>query len=94
MIYLVAIFIPPLYFLIKERWLGFIVSSFLLVLSVLLAMTWILIPVSLILWALCSVVAVWDLRKRLVHENAEILATKMAEKMREAQTAPPVVSKK
>jgi uncharacterized membrane protein len=93
MIYLVAIFIPPLYFVIKKRWVGFIVSSCLLVLSLFLAMTVFLIPVALILWALCSTVAVWNLRKASMHEHAEILATKMAEKMREAQSTPPALPK-
>lgn len=94
MIYLVAIFIPPLYFLIKKRWLGFIVSSFLLVLSFFLAMTVVMLPVALILWALCAVCAVWNLRKQLVRESAEVLATKMAEKMRQAHPAaePPRIS--
>ena len=94
MIYLVAIFIPPLYFLIKKKWLAFIGSMVAFFFAVIFAIMMILLPISFILWGLCSIVAVWDLRKRLVHENAEILATKMAEKMREAQTAPPVVSKR
>ena len=80
MIYLIAIFIPPLYFLIKKRWLGFFVSSCLLVLSFFLAMTVVMLPVALILWALCGVCAVWNLRKQVMHEHAEILATKIAEK--------------
>lgn len=94
MIYLVAILMPPLYFLIKKRWLGFIVSSFLLVLSFFLAMTVVMLPVALILWMLCAVCAVWNLRKHLVHESAEVLATRMAEKMRQAHPAaePPRIS--
>ena len=87
MIYLVAIFIPPLYFLIKKRWLGFIISSCLFVLALLLAVTVVLIPVSVILWILCSIVAVWNLRKAVMHEHAEVLATKMAEKMWQAHPA-------
>jgi hypothetical protein len=95
MIYLCAIFLPPLYFLLKKRWLGFVVSSFLFVLSFFLAMTMVLLPVALILWALCAIVAVWNLRKQLVRENAEVLATKMAEKMRQAHPAaePPLLPK-
>ena len=81
MMYLAAVLVPPLYFLIKKKWLGFIVSSCLLVLSLFLAMTIVLLPVALILWALCSTVAVWNLRKASMHEHAEIVATKMAEKM-------------
>ena len=81
MIYLTAVLIPPLYFLIKKRWVGFIVSSCLLVLSFFLACTVVMIPVALVLWALCATVAVWNLRKQLVRENAEVLASKIAEKM-------------
>ena len=93
MIYLVAIFIPPLYFLIKKKWLALIGSLVAFFFAVIFAIMMILIPLSLILWALCSFFAVWDLRKRMVHEQADILATKMAEKMREAQTTPPVLPK-
>jgi uncharacterized membrane protein len=91
MTYLVAVFIPPLYFLIKRKWVALVVSSFLLVLSLFLAMTVVLIPVSLILWGLCAVVGVYDLRKALMHEHATIIAEKMASKMAETmrqQSAP------
>ena len=91
MIYLVAIFVPPLYFLMKKKWLAFIVTSFLLILSLFLFMTVVLIPAALILWGLSAVVAVWDLRKVLMHEHATIIAEKMAGKMAEAmrQQQPP-----
>jgi hypothetical protein len=45
----------------------------------------ILLPVSFILWGICSIVAVWDLRKRVMHENADVLATKIEEKMQPTQ---------
>lgn len=96
MMYLVAIFIPPLYFLMKKKWLGFFGSSFLLVLSLFLAMTIVLLPVALILWGLCAVVAIWDLRKQLMHEHATIIAEKLAEKMREQAnppSAPPPITR-
>jgi hypothetical protein len=85
MIYIAAILLPPLYFLLKKKWAAFVISSFLFVLSLFFAMTVVLIPVSLILWGLCAVVAVWNLRKSLMHEHAEVLATKMAEKMQQMQ---------
>jgi len=94
MIYLVAIFIPPLYFLIKKKWLAFIGSMVALFFAVIFAIMMILLPISFILWGICAVVAVRDLRKRSMRENADILATKMAEKMREVQTTPPVMPKK
>ena len=94
MIYLVAIFIPPLYFLIKKRWLALIGSLVAFFFAVIFAIMMILLPLSFILWSICSVVAVWDLRKRVAREDAEFLATKMAEKMRQAHPAaePPRVS--
>jgi hypothetical protein len=94
MIYLVAIFIPPLYFLLKKRWLALIGSLVAFFFAVIFAIMMILLPLSFILWGLCSVVAVWDLRKRVMHEHADVLATKMAEKMREVQSTPPVFPKK
>lgn len=94
MIYLTAIFIPPLYFLIKKRWGAFIGSLVAFFFAVIFAIMVVLLPISFILWVICSVVAVWDLRKHLAHENADIVATKMAEKMREVQTTPPVSPKK
>ena len=94
MIYLTAIFIPPLYFLIQKKWLALIGSLVALFFALIFAVMMILLPLSFILWGICSVVAVWDLRKRVMHENADILATKMAEKMREVQTTPPVMPKK
>jgi hypothetical protein len=82
MIYLIALFVPPLYFIIKKKWLAFIVSSALFFLSIIFCMMVVLAPLALILWLLCSVCAVWDLRKRLVREHAAIFAEQVAEKMR------------
>jgi hypothetical protein len=84
MIYLAAIFIPPLYFLIKKKWAAFIVTSLLFILSLFLAMTVVLLPATFVLWFLSAIVAVWDLRKSVMNEHAELLATKMAEKMQKS----------
>ena len=99
MMYLVAVLVPPLYFLMNKKWLAFIVTSFLLVLSLFLFMTIVLIPGALILWGLSAIVAVWDLRKLLMHEHATIIAEKMAGKMAEAMrqqqppSAPPPIAR-
>ena len=82
MIYLAAIFVPPLYFLIKKKWGTFFGSMVALFFAVIFAIMVVLLPISFILWGICSVVAVRDLRKRSLHEHAEVLAAKMAEKMR------------
>ena len=87
MMYLIAILVPPLYFLIKKKWLAFLVTGFLMFFSVFM---FILIP---ILWPVCAICAVWDLRKQLMHEHATIIAekmaTKMAETMRQQQQSVP-----
>jgi len=80
--YLLAVLLPPLYFLTRSKWLAFIVTSFLFILSIFLFMTVVLIPVALILWGLSAMVAVFDLRKVLMHEHATIIAEKMAATMR------------
>jgi hypothetical protein len=89
MIYLTAIFVPPLYFIIKKKWLAFIVSSALFFLSLIFSMMVVLAPIALILWLLCSVCAVWDVRKALMLEHATIIADKMAEKMAAAHQKQP-----
>ena len=83
MIYLIAIFVPPLYFLIKRRWLAFILSTFLFILSPFLLMTGILAPVALFFWFACAICALWHLRQQVTRENARILAEEMAAKMAE-----------
>lgn len=90
MMYLLAVLVPPLYFLLKKRWVAFIVTTFLFCLSFFFYLMVVLAPVALILWALSSVCAVWDLRKALMHEHATIMAEKMVETMRQ-QLPPPVL---
>lgn len=78
MTYLIAVFVPPLYFLINKKWVAFLVTSFLFFLSIIFFMMVVLAPLALILWLCCSVCAVWDVRKALMHEHATIIAEKMA----------------
>lgn len=85
MIYLIALFIPPLYFLIKKRWFALIGSLVAFFFAVIFAIMMVLLPVSFILWGICSVVALWDLRRRVAHDNAEVLASKIADKMQPTQ---------
>jgi hypothetical protein len=81
MMYLIAILLPPLYFLIKKKWLAFAVTGFLMFFSIFM---FILIP---ILWPVCAICAVWDLRKAMMHEHATIIA----ETMRQQQPVPSVL---
>lgn len=81
MMYLVAIFVPPLYFLIRKKWGGFVVNSFFYGIACLLLLMF-LFPIAPFFWFPAMIHAMWHLRKEMVVEQAEILATKMAEKMR------------
>ena len=65
MIYLLAIVLPPIYFLVKKRWAAFIVTSALLVGCIFLLFMVILAPLVPILWALCAAIAIWDIRKHV-----------------------------
>lgn len=100
MMYLTAIFVPPIYFLIKKRWVGFVVTTGLFFLSLIFFIMVVLAPLGLILWGVSATCAVWNLRKELMHEHATIIAEKMAAKMTEtmrqqqpAQPAPPPLPK-
>ncbi len=89
MMYLIAIFFPPLYFMMKKKWLAFGVTAFLAILSFFFFMMVVFAPVAFILWALSSICAVWDLRKQVMHEHANSFAQKMADAMRQQQSPPP-----
>ena len=89
MIYLVAIFIPPLYFLLRGKWLGFIVNSIFYGIALLCAVSIVGLVIAPFPWFVASVHAVWHIRKELVIENAEIMATKMAAAFREQNVSPP-----
>ena len=75
MMYLIIIFISPLYFLIRKKWGGFILNSILY----LLACATLIFGIGLIFWVLAVGHAGWHLRKEDMVEQAELVAKKMAE---------------
>lgn len=81
--YLLAVFLPPIYFATQKKWLAFFVTSGLFLLALVFYMMVVLFFLGLILWGLSSGFAIWDVRKRMVNEQATILAEKMATKMAE-----------
>ncbi len=83
MIYLTAIFVPPLYFLIKKRWVACLIHSVLYLVALVYTMTIILAIVGIPLWFISATCAVWDLRKQLMEEQATVMARKMAAVIRE-----------
>ena len=82
MIYLLAIFCPPLYFLVQKKWVSFVFHSILYLVALALFFSIIGIVVAFPLYLISAVCAVWDLRKRMVEEQATLIANKMAEAMR------------
>lgn len=83
MIYLVAIFISPLYFIIKGRWGAAILNSIFYGTAVLLLLTFVFAIAAPFPWMIAAIHAVWDLRKQMMEEHATIMAKKMAEAMRQ-----------
>ena len=90
--YLLAVFLPPLYFFTQKKWAAFVVTSILFLLSLIFFIMIVLAPLGLILWALSAGFAGWDVRKNMMHDHATMLAekiaTKMAETMRQQQSPP------
>lgn len=90
MTYLIIIFIPPVYFLMRQDWLGFIVNSIFYGLAVLLLLSIIGAIFSPFPWAIAMGHASWALRKQIMEEQATIMAKKMAETFRRTQGPPPL----
>jgi hypothetical protein len=85
MIYLIAIFVPPLYFLIKKKWVAGVIHCILCLIALVCTMTIVLAIIGIPLWFVSATCAVWDLRKQLVEEQATVMAQKMAEAMHRPQ---------
>jgi hypothetical protein len=82
MIYLALIFIPPVYFISRKKWGGFVLNAILYGIACLCILTIVGIMVAPFFWALAVGHASFNYRKEQVERHAELLATKMAEKMR------------
>lgn len=81
MMYLCIIFVPPVYFMARKRWGGFILNAILYGIACSCVLTFVLAPVGAIFWFLSVGHAGFTYRKELVAFHAEMLATKMAEKL-------------
>lgn len=79
--YLCALFIPPLYFMMCGKWGSFIINAVFYGFACLMAVSIIGLAVAPFFWLVAAGHALFDLRKQLVNEHAEAIATKMAEKV-------------
>ena len=55
-----AILVPPLYFLIRRKWISLLLTMFFMAYSTLLFITVVMSPVILLVWGLCAAWAVLD----------------------------------
>jgi hypothetical protein len=73
--YLIILFIPPLYFVIKGKWGAFILNSILYALA--FATIWFFF-IGIFFWILAVGHAFWHLRKELMLEQARMIAQEMS----------------
>lgn len=81
--YLIVLFISPLYFLIRKKWLGFILNLILYGIAVVFLVTIIFAWVGFLFWILAVGHAGWHIKQENMEKHADMVATKMAEKMKE-----------
>jgi hypothetical protein len=83
MIFLCILFIPPLYFLVRKKWGGFLINSVIYGMACIFVLTLAFIFVAPFFWIIAVCHASYYWRQEKAVQYAELLATKMAEKMRE-----------
>jgi hypothetical protein len=83
MTYLCIIFVPPLYFLTRRKWGGFFLNAILYGIACLCVLSCAGIVIAPFFWLLAVGHASFAHRKELMARHAELIATKMAEKMKE-----------
>ncbi|HSY42450.1 MAG TPA: hypothetical protein VK811_00975 [Candidatus Acidoferrum sp.] len=86
MMYLCIIFVPPVYFIARQKWLGLALNSLLYGLACLCVLSLIGIWIAPFFWILSVGHASFTYRKELMAVHADLIATKMAEKL---QNQPP-----
>ncbi len=88
MAFLCILFMSPLYFLLRKRWGAFLINAAFYGLACLLVITIFAIMFAPIPWLIAVCHASFYHRREMMAEHAEMLATKMAEKMRQNEKPP------
>ena len=83
MMYLCIIFLPPVYFIARKKWPGFVLNSILYGTACLCILTLIGIFIAPLFWILAVGHAGFTYRRELVATHADLIATKMAEKLKQ-----------
>jgi hypothetical protein len=89
MMYLCAVFIPPLYFAIRGKWVSFAINSIFYGLACLFALSIVGLPIAPFFWIISAAHAGFSLRKEMMEEQATMIAKKMAEQMVRSQQQSP-----
>lgn len=77
-LYLIAFFLPPLYFLLRRKWLGFVINLVMFLIAIPLFFVF---GLGIVFWMIAVVHAMWHVRRELVDEHATAIAQRMAEAM-------------
>ncbi len=88
MMYLCVIFASPLYFVTRQKWGGFILNACLYGMAWLCLITILGAWIAPLFWVLGVGHASWHLRTEIMHQHAELIATKMAEQFKRPGPAP------
>jgi len=80
--YLCIIFIPPAYFMARGKWGGFVLNTVLYGIACLCVLSLVGIVVAPFFWILAVGHAAFTYRKELMAVQADLIATKMAEKLK------------
>lgn len=78
----VAVFCPPAYFLIRKRWVAFVIHCVVYLLAVALLISLVGAIFGILLWFFGFAHAMWDLRVRVTDEIISKQAQAIAEKMK------------
>lgn len=85
MTYLCLIFIPPLYFMVRKKWGSFALNAVLYGIACLCVLSIVGIVIAPLFWVLAVGHAGFHFRREMMMQHADMIATKMAEKMKESQ---------
>jgi hypothetical protein len=77
-LYLIAFLLPPLYFLLRGKWLGFAINLTIWLISIPLLFVF---GLGVLVWLIAVMHAMWHVRRELIEEHATTMAKHLAEQM-------------
>jgi|GEM_PF-2893445 len=82
MTYLCILFLPPVYFIARKKWGGFVLNAILYGLACLLLISIVGAVAAPVFWLLAVGHASFSYRKEMLERHADQVASKMAEKLK------------